>query len=98
MNGHPFSVFCPFRRGNNAPLLLSHLRDPSLLIYLLANLNSIVFDYVTRQKVGGTHMNFFVVNQLPVLSPEQYSDQDKLFLEHRIMELIHTATTLTVWR
>ena len=41
---------------------------------LLANLNSFVFDYVTRQKIGGITLNFFIVEQLPVLSPDRYDE------------------------
>jgi hypothetical protein len=34
---------------------------------LLANLNSFVLDFITRQKVHGNHLNFFIVEQLPVV-------------------------------
>jgi hypothetical protein len=37
---------------------------------LLANLNSFVLDYVTRQKVQSTHLNWYIVEQLPVV-PER---------------------------
>ena len=36
---------------------------------LLANLNSLAYDFVARQKVGGLHLNFFIVEQLPTLRP-----------------------------
>jgi hypothetical protein len=39
---------------------------------LLANLNSLAFDYVARQKVGGVTLNFFIVEQLPTLHPSAY--------------------------
>ncbi len=42
---------------------------------LLANLNTVVLDFVARQKVGGVHLNFFIVEQLPILSPDRYSDR-----------------------
>lgn len=32
--------------------------------------NSFVFDFVARQKVGGTHLKFFTMRQLPMLSRE----------------------------
>ena len=41
---------------------------------LLANLNSFVFDYVVRQKIGGVTLNFFIVEQLPTLAPDTYAD------------------------
>lgn len=43
-------------------------------LLLLATFNSYVFDFVTRQKIGGTHLRFFTVSQLPVLPPAQFSD------------------------
>jgi hypothetical protein len=35
-------------------------------------INSAVFDYVARQKVGSVHLNFFIVEQLPTLRPDTY--------------------------
>jgi len=42
---------------------------------LLANLNSFAYDFVARQKVGGLHLNFFIVEQLPTLAPDRYDDK-----------------------
>ncbi|HSV70876.1 MAG TPA: hypothetical protein VLI72_12255 [Methylibium sp.] len=39
---------------------------------LLANLNSLAFDYVTRQKAKWTHLNWFILEQLPVIAPERF--------------------------
>ena len=58
---------------------------------MLANLGCLVFDYVVRQKIGGTHMNFFYVEQLPVIPPQGYSDVDAGFIVPRSVELIYTA-------
>lgn len=38
---------------------------------LIANLDSLPFDYVARQKVGGVNFRFYFMKQLPVLPPEQ---------------------------
>src|SRR3546814_4286934 len=40
----------------------------------LANANSLAFDFVTRQKVQSTSMNWFIVEQLPLIAPERYAD------------------------
>ena len=37
---------------------------------LVGNLNAFALDWVCRQKLGGTNLNLFVVEQLPVLDPE----------------------------
>lgn len=60
---------------NSAPLILTpQTTDPRLQCCLLANLNSIVYDFVARQKVGSVHLNFFIVEQLPTLPPDAYAD------------------------
>jgi hypothetical protein len=62
--------------GNTLPLIAP---DGDKKLYtlwapqLLANLNSIPFDYVARQKVQGQHLNWFIVEQLPVVPPDAYS-------------------------
>ena len=33
----------------------------------MANLNSLCFDYVTRQKLQGTNLSWYIVEQLPVI-------------------------------
>ena len=70
---------------------------------LLACLNSFVLDYFARQKVGGLHVKFYVLNQLPVLAPisleavAPWSGGDTTlqnWLLPRILELTFTAWDL----
>jgi hypothetical protein len=58
--------------GNNLPLMFAKDKHEHNLMFLATNLSSFVFDYVARQKVGGTHMNFFILKQLPILPPATY--------------------------
>jgi hypothetical protein len=62
--------------SNSAPMLLTGegicLRQ---VCCLLANLNSLALDFVARQKVGGVHLNFFIVNQLPMFPPDRYAER-----------------------
>ena len=39
---------------------------------MAANFNSFVLDFVARQKVQGQHLNWFIVEQLPVIAAEDY--------------------------
>ena len=41
---------------------------------LLANFSAMAFDYVARQKVQGQHLNWFVVEQLPVIAPARFAE------------------------
>ena len=42
---------------------------PQLVAVLQANLSSIPFDFCARQKVGGLHLTYFTMRQLPALRP-----------------------------
>ena len=58
--------------GNTFPILWAEgfpARDAALL---LANFNALAFDYVARQKIQGQHLNWFIVEQLPVVPPAVY--------------------------
>jgi hypothetical protein len=82
---------------NSAPLLFPGPDiGPRRECCLLANLNALVFDYVARQKVGSVHLNFFIVEQLPVLPPETYAEKcpwsKKETLEHWISERVLKLT------
>ena len=56
--------------GNTVALLFGD--DPRLPTCLVANLNAFSTDFVARQKAQGTHMNWYIVEQLPVISPDDY--------------------------
>ena len=57
--------------GNNLPILSSP-QPAGHQIAFLANLNSLAYDFIARQKIGGQHLNFFIVEQLPTLPPAFY--------------------------
>jgi hypothetical protein len=84
--------------GNNMPLMLFR-RDnpPGTAAALLGNLCSLVFDFVTRHKVGGTHLNYFIYKQLPTLPPDRYTPADLDFIVPRVLELTYTAHDLAPW-
>jgi hypothetical protein len=41
---------------------------------LPARLNSFVFDFAARHKLGGTNLSHLVIKQLPVLPPDHFLD------------------------
>jgi len=59
--------------GNHASpeggTLLAFCDPPEAAPVLLANFNSFAFDFVARQKVGGTHLKYFTMRQLPMIPP-----------------------------
>jgi len=60
--------------GNTVPILITETKDnhKKLLNLLLANLNAIILDYTARQKTQSTHLNWYIVEQLPVVPPAMY--------------------------
>ncbi len=81
--------------GNKIPLLLSAVATQGLGAAFVANFSAVVFDYVARQKVGGTTLNYFLVEQFPVLPPSAYSPAALAFIVPRVLELTYTSHSLT---
>jgi len=89
------------------PVIMNSSRVTHICAFF-ANLNSHVFDYVVRQKMGGITLNYFIVEQLPVLPPETYArslrQYDLQGTDHalrltdyivpRVLELTYTAWDL----
>jgi hypothetical protein len=68
-----FAVIPRCAVSNKLPLILPRIDDCRLIPAFASALNSFVFDYCVRQKIGGTSLNFFILEQLPVLPPDTYS-------------------------
>lgn len=84
--------------GNQMPLMLFAERENnSAFAALLGNLCALAFDFVARHKTGGTHMNYFIFKQLPVLPPDRYTETDLAFIVPRVLELTYTAHDLQAW-
>lgn len=83
--------------GHTLPLILPSIPDVRRATCLLANCNSIVIDYIARQKIGYIHMTYGYVKQLPVFAPASYSDTDLAFIVPRVLELTYTAYDLAPW-
>lgn len=85
--------------GHKAPILMPRTERADLIACLLANVNSLILDYVSRQKVGGASLGFFIYRQLPILPPDVYlrpvswSGPQSLsdWILPRVLELTYTA-------
>ena len=86
--------------GNSMPVIITD--DASCAPALMACLQSFVLDFVVRAKAGGANMNFFIVEQLPVLQrsrlpePAPWDGTATLadWLGARFLELSHTSGDL----
>jgi len=61
--------------SNTARVIFVEDAQLSYFPALVANLSAFVLDFLARQKVGGTHMSGFIVDQLAVLPPETYDQR-----------------------
>ena len=86
-----FSLLPRAGAGHKMPLIFSESQSSVLVAVWLANFSSLVLDFVTRQKIGGTSLGLFILRQLPVLPPAAYTPEDLRFIVPRVLELTYTA-------
>ena len=84
--------------GNNLPIWYpGHHIDGKLAAAFVGMLSCMAFDFSARHKVGGTHLNFFIAQQLPVLPPSVFSSDDLGFVSPRVLELTYTSRAMKAW-
>ncbi|MFD8661747.1 Eco57I restriction-modification methylase domain-containing protein [Streptomyces globisporus] len=83
-------AFLPRSAVGHTYLLMLPTRPPESVATLCANQTSFVYDFVSRQKLGGAHMTLTVLKQLAVLSPESLAVHAG-FIVSRVVELTFTA-------
>ena len=66
-----FSIMPPIGVGHTCPIMLSSRRSVELGL-LLTNLTGYAHDFSARQKIGGTHLTYGYLVQLPILPPTVY--------------------------
>jgi hypothetical protein len=87
-----FSIIPKVGVGHNLPLMF--VRAIEKIPCFLGNMNSLIFDYIARQKVGGVHLTFMYLKQLPILPPNLYTPVDIAYIAPRVLELVYTAYDL----
>ena len=94
--------------GNSAPIFMPTKQpegmesEPALVdcCLLAGNLNSFALDFVARQKVQGQNLNLFLLEQLPVITPEGYDEKfgtmtAKHIVQDHVLRLTYTAEDMT---
>ncbi|UYP44195.1 hypothetical protein NEF87_000480 [Candidatus Lokiarchaeum ossiferum] len=64
------------------------------LCILIANFNTLIMDYIARQKISSQHMSFYVVEQLPVIPFEKYPTNIKALIVNKILKLSYNSLDL----
>ncbi|GHO86393.1 Eco57I restriction-modification methylase domain-containing protein [Dictyobacter formicarum] len=57
--------------GNVTPVLQPANSSIASVAALAANLNSLVYDYFLRCRLGGVHLNYFIIAETPLVLPER---------------------------
>jgi hypothetical protein len=102
-----FSII-PKSAVSNSCGLLFLKQKPSFKMIFASICASLPFDYIVRQKIGGTNFNFHYLKQMPMLSPKLFSPKIKHALSQsfpnqsilaliipKILELYYTANDLS---
>ena len=64
---------------------------------LYGMMSSLIFDYTTRQKIGGTHASINYVKQFPVLTPDQIPSTMQWQIVKRVAELCYFNHDMDGW-
>jgi hypothetical protein len=73
------------------PLLFA---ETKYIIFILANFSNIIFDYIVRNKLGGTNFTYHIIKQLPIIPLDKYSSEVTESLKKKLIELTYTSCDL----
>ena len=82
--------------GHSATLLFAERRTMPVAS-LCAMMSSLVFDYTTKQKIGGSHASISFVKQFPVLTPDQIPSTMQWQIVKRVAELCYFNHDMDGW-
>jgi len=82
------STIIPYYPSVNSLNLILGI-TPENAIYLTSLMNTFVFDYIVRQKLCGTNLNQFIIEQLPIIDLELWK-KNKSHIIDKCIELIYT--------
>jgi type I restriction-modification system DNA methylase subunit len=89
-----FSIIPRVAIGSIPLVFINNCPSENHIACFLANGNSLVLDYIARQKIGGATLNFFIIKQLAFLPPNRYLSSDISYITKRVLELVYTADDL----
>lgn len=77
--------------GHSISLILPRSTSAVEHCVFVAQLSSLVVDYVLRNKQGGVNLSFFVVQQLPILPFVSFSAEASVLLARNVVDLVGDA-------
>ncbi len=93
----PYHFYTAFRDVTNATNERTCVASLVPGLCPVAIMASIPFDYVARQKVGGSSMAFFIMKQMPFPTPDQIPNSVKWEMAKRVIELTYFNHDMDAW-
>ncbi len=81
--------------GHSMPLIIPSV-DSACIMLLYACLDSFIFDYIGRQKLGGVNYTYFILKQVSAIPPTGFSIYEQ-FIKRSVLELSYTAHDLDLF-
>ena len=82
--------------GDSIFLLHTDMRAQYAAV-LLSCAASLTTDYIARQKIGGTNLSFYYIEQMPLPDFRQFSREEVAFVKSRVLELTYTSRSMRSW-
>lgn len=91
-----FSIYPKLPSGDSLFLMLPLSSGAKIIACMYAGSTSAVSDFVTRQKMGGTNLSYYIINQVSALPPSRFQDITSHVhpLVPKVLELLFTAWDL----
>lgn len=91
------SVFPKVGVNHKLPLFYLPQSSPYTASVFLATMSSLSFDYIARQKIGGTSLTYSYLKQFIAHPPSAFSTDDLAFITPRVLELTYTSHAMKPW-
>ena len=86
------SIIPGYPCGNSMSII--ETEDLAHSIFLSGSFNSFVFDFFTRQTLGGINFNHWILKQLPVVDYNQINNEALKIIQEKVFQLTYTANDL----
>lgn len=87
----------PLPKGAGDSIIYLLIDDVKTSTIAQGMLSSLIFDYISRQKMGGSNMSNFITKQLPILTNEQIPESMVLPIIKRVSYLCYFNHDLDNW-
>jgi hypothetical protein len=90
--------FMPKKAVGNT-IRLAHFSDvsPAQKCVVVSQFCSLIMDFICRQKIGGTHLDYNVLRQLPILNVSSFGVNEFNYVMPRTLELTYTSYSMRPW-